>query len=108
MAFMSLMLIMPMMVAFGFFGLILLAVPLGLGACLQLIFCIVAQNKWVVWVPSVLGGAGLTASLIWLLEEIPLNGILIYWAIYFICLWLVWLIISQIKKAITKWRTERK
>ena len=108
MAFMSILLIMPMMMAFGFFGLILLAVPLGLGAFLQLIFCIVAQEKWVVWMPAVLGGAGLAASLIWLLEVISLKGISIYWVIYFVCLWLVWLIVDQIKKAIKKWQMERK
>jgi len=100
MAAISIFLMMPVFMAFGFFGLILLTVPLVFGTLLQLIFCIVSEKRWVILVPATLGGSGLVISLACLLDEIPLKGILIYWAIYFLCLWLIWLIVDQIKKFI--------
>ncbi len=98
MAFISLLIITPLFMAFGLFALFLLAAPFCVGAFLQLVFSIVAKGDFVVWIPAGLGMLGLVASLVWLLELLSVPAILIYWGVYFLCMWLIWLAVSKIKK----------
>ncbi len=69
---------------------------------LQLMLSIVARRRWVLGVPAALGGIGAVVSLVYLLGILPLGGILLYWGVYFLSLWLVWLIVSQVKQALCR------
>ena len=96
------MLVLPALMAFGAMALFVLTAPICIGGFLQLVLTIVAEKIWVMCVPAGLGVLGLIASLIGLLGTIPLVGILIYWGIYFLCMWVIWLVVTQIKKYIAK------
>ena len=97
-------LVLPFLAAYGAAALLLLAIPFCVGCTLQLIFSVFSVSRLVLLVPAMLGGLGLICSLFFLLETVPLAGILLYWGLFFLSLWLVWLVVSQIKKAIVRWR----
>ena len=97
MGFLSVLLLSPMLLAFGAFAIFLLAAPCCMGIFLQLILTIVGQKRWVRCVPAGLGALGLAGSLLLLRGQVPASGILLYWGIYFLLLWLVWLVVTQIK-----------
>lgn len=95
--------ILGLMAVYGAVVLAVLSIPFCVGMFLQLILTIFGQKRWVLYVPAGLGVLGLTASLIWLIQTLSLPTIFMYWGLYFIALWLTWLVVSQIKKAIAKW-----
>ena len=35
------------------------------------------------------------------------GGILLYWALYFLWIWLIWLVVVQIKKSVGRWREKQ-
>ena len=96
------MLALPALMTFGAMALFILTAPFCIGGFLQLILTIIGEKVWVMCVPAGLGVLGLIGSLIGLLGDIPLVGILIYWGIYFLCIWVIWLVVTQIKKYIRK------
>lgn len=85
----------------------LLSIPLCAGMLLQLIFTIFSRNSRVLYLPSILGGCGTVLSILFLRETIPVFYLGIYWIIYFLCLWLVWLAVTQIQKAAARWKSSR-
>lgn len=94
----------PILMTFGAMALFVLTAPFCVGIFLQVLLCVFGQSIWVLLVPAGLGVLGLTCSLVFLHEDIPLVGILSYWGLFFLSLWLVWLVIDQIRKAIVRWR----
>lgn len=94
----------PVLVTFGTMALFVLAVPFCVGIFLQVLLCVFGQSMWLLLVPPGLGVMGLICSLVFLLDDIPLVGILIYWDLFFLSLWVVWLVISQLRKALVRWR----
>lgn len=96
------MLVLPALVTFGTVAIFVLAAPFCVGMFLQLVLSIVAQDRWVVWVPAGLGVAGAVLSVVCFGQSIPLLGIALYWGVYFLALWLVWLIVDQIRKYISR------
>ena len=46
-------------------------------------------------------------SFLFLLGAIPWGGILLYWALYFLWIWLIWLVVAQIKKSVGRWREKQ-
>lgn len=85
----------------------IISIPICVGMLLQLIFTIVSRNSWVFYLPAILGGCEAVLSVLFLRETFPVLYIGIYWIIYFFCLWLVWLAVTQIQKAIVRWRSNR-
>lgn len=98
------MLAMPVLAAFGAMALFVLCAPFCVGVFLQLVLSIVAEKRWILWVPAGLGVLGLVWSLYGFLPDLPILYILIYWALYFLVLWLTWLVVDQIKKFIARCR----
>ena len=96
------MLALPALMTFGAMALFVLAALFCIGGFLQLVLTIVGDKVWVMCVPAGLGVLGLIGSLIGLLDNIPLVGILIYWGIYFLCIWVIWLVVTQVKKYIRR------
>ena len=84
----------------------ILSIPICIGAVLQLILSVVAIKPWVLFIPAILGAIGLVLCLLFLVPTFSIGSILIYWLIYFVCLWLVWLIVTQIKQAVIRWRSK--
>lgn len=100
------MLVLPLLAAFGAAAFFMVTVPLCLGAGLQLIFSIFSKKRWILLLPAILGAVGVVLSLVYLLEVVGLTALVIYWAVYYLCIWLVWLIVTQIKGDVLRWRTE--
>ena len=96
-----------LLAAYGIVVLIVLSVPFCLGGFFQLVLTIAAGDRWAVWVPAGLGGLGLALSFLFLLGAIPWGGILLYWALYFLWIWLIWLVVAQIKKSVGRWREKQ-
>lgn len=100
-------LVLPALLGAGALALFVLSLPFLLGGVLQLLLTVFSAGKrWVVWVPAALGGVGLVLSLIYGLEAAGPAALLVYWGLYFLMLWLIWLIVSQIKKAVLRWRSK--
>lgn len=97
-----------LMAVYGAVVLVALGVPFCLGGLLQLILSIVAQDRWAVWVPAGAGVLGGVASLVFLSGAIPWGGILLYWAVYFFWIWIIWLVVVQIKKAVRRWKEKER
>ena len=97
------MLVLPLLAAFGAAAFFMVTVPLCLGAGLQLIF---SKKRWILLLPAILGAVGVVLSLVYLLEVVGLTALVIYWAVYYLCIWFVWLIVTQIKEAILRWRAK--
>ena len=88
-------------------GVFVLAIPFFAGTVLQVICAllrIMNVCKWVIWAPAVLGLSGLIASLVLLADDISVTVILIYWAVLFLWLWLIWLIVREIAKLVAHQR----
>ena len=66
MGFLSVILLAPMLAAFGLFAVFLLLTPFCVGFFFQLIFSIFARKTWMLLLMPGLGIAGLLCSLIWL------------------------------------------
>ena len=96
-----------LLAAYGIVVLIVLSVPFCLGGFFQLVLTIAAGDRWAVWVPAGLGVLGLALSFLFLLGAIPWGGILLYWALYFLWIWLIWLVVAQIKKSVGRWREKQ-
>ena len=88
-----------LLAAYGIVVLIVLSVPFCLGGFFQLGLTIA--------VPAGLGVLGLALSFLFLLGAIPWGGILLYWALYFLWIWLIWLVVAQIKKSVGRWREKQ-
>ena len=86
-----------LLAAYGIVVLIVLSVPFCLGGFFQLVLTIAAG----------LGVLGLALSFLFLLGAIPWGGILLYWALYFLWIWLIWLVVAQIKKSVGRWREKQ-
>ena len=96
-----------LLAAYGIVVLIVLSVAFCLGGFFQLVLTIAAGDRWAVWVPAGLGVLGLALSFLFLLGAIPWGGILLYWALYFLWIWLIWLVVAQIKKSVGRWREKQ-
>lgn len=64
------MLVLPLLAAFGAAAFFMVTVPLCLGAGLQLIFSIFSKKRWILLLPAILGAAGVVLSLVYLLEVV--------------------------------------
>ena len=84
--------VLGLLAVYGIIVLVVLSIPFCLGGFLQLVFSIAAQDRWVIWVP-----AGLVLSAVFLLKSLSWGTILLYWGLYFLWLWLIWLVVRQIK-----------
>ena len=84
--------VLGLLAVYGIIVLVVLSIPFCLGGFLQLVFSIAAQDRWVIWVP-----AGLVLSAVFLLKSLSWGTILLYWGLYFLWLWLIWLVVRQIR-----------
>ena len=89
--------VLGLLAVYGIIVLVVLSIPFCLGGFLQLVFSIAARDRWVIWVPAGLGGAGLVLTAVFLLKSLSWGTILLYWGLYFLWLWLIWLVVRQIK-----------
>ena len=96
--------VLGLMAVYGVIVLVILSVPFCVGMFLQLVLTVFGQKHWVLWVPAGLGALGLAGSLAFFLPDVPVLYILVYWALYFLALWLTWLVVDQIKKFIARRR----
>lgn len=99
-------LVLPALITFGAFAIFIWFAPFFIGMFLQFVLSIVAEKLWIRCIPAGLGMIGLTWCLYVLLPELPVLYILIYWAVYFLLLWLTWLVVDQIKKFIARHRSK--
>lgn len=98
----------PALVTLGAMAVFVLSAPFCAGLFLQLVLTIFGQKRWVLYVPAGLGVLGLAGTMVWLLPDVPVSAVLVYWVAYFLVIWLTWLMVAQIKKAIVKWTEKNK
>ena len=89
--------VLALMAAYGAIVLVVLSIPFCIGTFLQLVLTIFGQKNWILWVPAGLGLLGLAVSMLVFLSEVQILYILLYWMFYFLSLWIVWLVVEQIK-----------
>lgn len=93
----------PVLATMGIVGIglwllfLLCLVPLGIGLTIQLVLTAVTENRWIHCIPAGLGLWCLAISLIFLNQMLPPVFTLIYWAVYFLIVWLTWLVVMKIK-----------
>ena len=101
------MLVLPVlagMVAFyGVLAAVILGLPFWVGLGLQLILTAVTGKRVLLALPAVLGAVCAVGYLFWLGELLPLWFFFIYWAVFYICLWVVWLLTDKVRRLVLKW-----
>ncbi len=77
--------------------------PVWVGLGLQGILSAVTERKPLLCIPAVLGAACAAGYFVWLGEIIPLWFLLVYWAVFFLCLWLARFLIGKLRALVLRW-----
>ena len=97
----------PALAVFGAVVALLFCLPYWVGLGLQAILTLVTENKKLLCVPAILGAICAVGYFFLFLGVIPVWFQVLYWAVFFLCLWLVWLILSKLRALVVDWMKGR-
>lgn len=78
--------------------LFLLAIPIYIGACIQLLLVFFIRRRWLWSIPSLLGVLGIAGCCFYYWPDVPFLSLFRYWGFYYFVLCMMWILASQIKK----------
>ena len=87
----------PMMAVFGVIAAAILCLPFWVGLGLQAILTAVTEKRKLLLLPAILGGVCALGYFFWLRGLVPLWFQLLYWAVFYLCLWLTWLLVGKLR-----------
>ena len=93
----------PALAVFGVVLAIILGLPYWVGLGLQAILTLVTDNKKLLVIPAILGAICAGGYFFLFLGVIPVWFQFLYWAVFFLCLWLVWLVLSKLRALVLNW-----
>lgn len=82
---------------------ILFCLPFWVGLGLQVILTAVTEKKPWLYLPATLGAICAVVYFFWLGELIPLWFQLVYWAVFFLALWLTWFLVGKLRGLVLRW-----
>ena len=87
----------PMLAVFGVIAAAILCLPFWVGLGLQAILTAVTEKRKLLLLPAILGGVCALGYFFWLRGLVPLWFQLLYWAVFYLCLWLTWLLVGKLR-----------
>lgn len=93
----------PMLAVFGIMAAIVLCLPFWVGLGLQAILTAVTEKKGLLILPTMLGWICALGYFFWLRGLVPFWFQLLYWAVFYLCLWLVWWVVSKLRSLVLGW-----
>ena len=87
----------PMLTIFGVIAAVMLCMPFWVGVGLQAVLTAVTEKRKMLCLPAVLGGVCALGYFLWLRGVVPLWFQFLYWAVFYLTLWLTWLIVDKLK-----------
>ncbi len=97
----------PMLAVFGIIAAVALCLPFWMGLGLQAILTAVTEERKLLILPAVLGGICAVGYFFWFFGVIPVWFQLLYWAVFFLCLWLTWLVVGKLRALVLGWIRRR-
>jgi len=97
----------PFLAFYGAVAAVLLAAPFWVGVTLQAILTAVTERRFPLCVPAVLGGVWAVGYSLLFRGLIPLWFQGIYWAVFYLCLWLTYVIVGKLKALVMGWLGRR-
>ncbi len=97
----------PMLAIYGVIAAVLLGAPFWMGIGLQIVLTIVTEKPALLSIPAILGGVCVVGYFFLFRGLIPLWFQLLYWAVFFLCLWLAWIITAKLKALALDWLGRR-
>ncbi len=93
----------PMLTVYGVIAAVLLGAPFWVGTGLQIVLTLVTKKPGFLAIPAILGGVCAVGYVFLFRGLIPLWFQLLYWAVFFLCLWLAWIITVKLKALVLDW-----
>lgn len=93
----------PALAVFGVVLAVLLCLPFWVGLGLQAILTAVTENRKLLEIPAILGGVCAVGYYFWFRGLVPVLFQLLYWAVFFLCLGLVWFVVSKLRALVLNW-----
>ena len=93
----------PMLAVFGVMVAVMLCLPFWVGLALQAVLTAVTEEKKLLLLPAVLGGVCALGYFLWFRGVLPLLFQVLYWAVFYLCLWLTWRIVSKLRGLVLRW-----
>ena len=93
----------PALAVFGVILALILCLPFWIGLGLQAILTLVTDNRKLLIIPAILGASCAVGYFFWFLGVIPIWFQVLYWAVFFLCLWLVWFVVSKLRALVLNW-----
>lgn len=97
----------PFLALYGAVAAVLLGAPFWVGVTLQVIVTAVTEKRFPLCLPAVLGGVCAVGYFFLFRGVIPLWFQGIYWAVFYLCLWLAWLVVDKLRAAVLRWLGRR-
>jgi len=97
----------PLLAFYGVIAAALLCAPFWVGVTLQAILSAVTEKRALLSIPAILGAVCAVGYFFLFRGLAPLWFQLIYWAVFYLCLWLAWLIVSKLRAAVLSWLGRR-
>ena len=97
----------PMLAVFGAIAALLLCLPFWVGIGLQAILTAVTEKKKQLILPAILGGVCALGYSVWFRGVLPFWFQFLYWAVFYLCLWLTWLIVDKLRTLVLRWMGRR-
>lgn len=97
----------PMLAVFGVIAAAILCLPFWVGVGLQAVLTAVTEKKKLLCLPAALGAICAVGYFFWLRGVVPLWFQLLYWVVFYLCLWLTRLIVGKARTLILGWLGRR-
>ena len=97
----------PALAVFGVILAVILGLPYWVGLGLQAILTLVTDNKKLLVIPAILGAICAGGYFFLFLGVVPIWFQVLYWAVFFLCLWLVWFVVSKLRALALNWMKGR-
>lgn len=97
----------PLLAVYGVIVAVILCLPFWVGLGLQAILTAVTEKKQLLVLPTVLSWICVVGYFFWFRGAIPLWFQLLYWAVFYLCLWITWLVVSKLRSLVLRWLGRR-
>lgn len=93
----------PFLAIYGAIAALLLCAPYWVGLFLEAVLTVVAPKRQLLLLPAVLGGVCAVGYFFLLKGLVPLWFQFLYWAVFYLCLWLTYIIVGRLKALVLSW-----
>lgn len=97
----------PLLAVYGVIAAVIFCLPFWVGIGLQIMLTAVTERRRLLSLPALLGGICALGYFFWFRDLIPLWFQLLYWAVFYLCLWLSRVIVARLRILVLSWLGRR-